>query len=132
MNTGSKQIADDEAVLDELLRHARSYQAPVGFAETVMQAVRKEKQEAKPVFCGRPWFSLLCSPAAAASLAACCVVAGLVWNGARERSISIDDSLLVEVSLTNLGDDETIEAVYGFAAKGVDALAQDDLTFLVE
>lgn len=134
MNAETKQIPDEDAELDELLRHARTYHAPIDFADTVMQAIRNEEPAPHAIIrAKRPWYWLLKTPAVAASIALCCTVAALMGYGMKSTEmIAIDDSVLIEAAFTDLGDIDTIEAVCGIAAGGVDALAQDDFSFLTE
>lgn len=134
MNAKTKQIPDEDATLDELLRHARTYHAPIDFADTVMQAIREEASALRPITRPRrPWYFILKTSAVAASLTLCCTVAALMGYGIKSgEMISIDDSVLVEAAFTDLGDIDTIEAVCGIVAGGADALAQDDLSFLTD
>lgn len=134
MNAKTKQLPDEDIELDELLRHARAYHAPINFADTVMQAIREETVASRPILSPRrPWYSLLKTPVLAASLILCCTVTALTWHGIKAgEMISIDDSVLVEAAFTDLGDIDTIEAVCGIAAGGADALAQDEISFLTD
>ncbi len=117
VNDFSSRCDHDDA-LDALLAHARSYRAPFGLEDAVMEAIRLET--ARRV----PWYARWQAGAAAAVIAC-----GLALSLARHGSEipALDDTLLVEASLSCLGDSEMIQAVYGVAAYNGAALAQDDL-----